>query len=256
MDVTPKFNLRKQIRQQICDLIEKQLKAGNYHYQIPTELELAETLQVSRATVREVLSEIAGEGWILRRHGQGTFINPTFSARKTPMTPMPYFLDIIEGYGRKASLRFIDYAVTQTAQQAAAQLQLNANKDLACMKLAYCADGAPRIVCYDYFDSERVNPETFAPMRQCSIFQMLYESAGCVVVWANTVLTSTHSGCFPEVSRLMEVPNGEIKPLLLVKNTCYDPKDHPVLYSESFFDTSLIEFSYVQQYGPGRGMDT
>ncbi len=255
MGETPRFNLRKIIRGQICDMIETQLRAGNYHYKMPTEMELAETLQVSRATVREVLSELAGEGWILRRHGSGTFINPTFSQRKTPMTPMPYFLDIITACGRKASLRFIDYGISPGAGAAAGQLRLGPGRQVACLKLAYCADGVPCIICYDYFDSERVNQETFAPMRQCSIFQMLYESAGFVVVWADTLLTATHTGAFPEVGRLMQAVPDEVKPLLLVKNTCFDQKDNPVLYSESFFDSGLIEFSYVQQYGPGRRMD-
>lgn len=42
---------------------------------LPTERQLAEALQVSRVTVRRALSRLQDQGLIIRRHGQGTFIN-------------------------------------------------------------------------------------------------------------------------------------------------------------------------------------
>lgn len=249
----PKFNLRKSIRQQVCALIEEKIQSGSY--QMPSELALAQELEVSRATIREVLSELAGEGWILRRHGNGTFINPTLTERKTPMMPMPYFLDIIAGYGKEPSIQFINYSLIRNSQEAAERLQLSPEQEIVRITLAYLADGEICIVCHDYFDAKLIDPETFAPMKQCSIFQRLYETAGCVVIWANTLLSATDTLRAPQVGQLMRVMPEDSKPLLLVKNICYDTKDHPVLYSESFFDTDLIEFSYVQQYGTGRKID-
>lgn len=249
----PKFNLRKSIRQQVCSLIEENLQSGSY--QMPSELALAQELEVSRATIREVLSELAGEGWILRRHGNGTFINPTLMERKTPMMPMPYFLDIIAGYGKQPSIQFVNYTLIRNSPEAARRLRLPPEQEMVLLTLAYRADGEVCIVCHDYFDANLINAETFAPMKQCSIFQMLYETAGCVVVWANTLLSATDTLHVPQAGQLMRVAPGVSKPLLLVKNICYDTKDRPVLYSESFFDTDLIEFSYVQQYGAGRKID-
>ena len=248
-----RFNLRKSIRQQICTLIKEKLQRGSY--QMPSELALAQELGVSRATIREVLSELAGEGWIFRRHGNGTFINPTLTKRQTPMMPMPYFLDIIAGYGKEPSIQFVNYSLIRDCKEAAEQLLLSPEQEIVRITFAYRADGEVCIICHDYFDARLIDPETFAPMKQCSIFQMLYEIAGCVVVWANTELSAVDTLRAPQVGQLMQVVSGDFKPLLLVSNTCYDTEDRPVFYSESFFDTDLIKFGYVQQYGTGRKMD-
>ncbi len=248
------YNLRQSVRQQICALIEEQLQTGDR--QMPAEVVLAQKLGVSRSTIREVLSVLAGEGWIIRRHGCGTYINPTLAQLKTPLTPMPYFWDIIAGCGKTPSIRFVDYTILEHPPQCTGHLQLPPGRDIARLKLAYCADGQICIVCYDYFDAGLINRETFTPMKQCSIFQMLYETSGCVVVWANTMLSASDTRRMPEAGRLMQVAPEDFKPLLLVKNICYDTKDQPILYSECLFDTDLVEFGYVQQYGTGRKRDT
>lgn len=42
---------------------------------LPSESELAAEFGVSRATVRTVLARLAAQGLILRRHGEGTYVN-------------------------------------------------------------------------------------------------------------------------------------------------------------------------------------
>lgn len=67
-----KSRLSQKIVLQICDLIRSgQIAPGD---RLPPERELAERLQVSRASLREALSALEISGLIETRHGGGTFV--------------------------------------------------------------------------------------------------------------------------------------------------------------------------------------
>lgn len=56
----------------LLSFLENQKFAGN---KLPTEEKLEEYLNVSRATVREILSVLSQEGVISKKHGQGNFFH-------------------------------------------------------------------------------------------------------------------------------------------------------------------------------------
>lgn len=74
MDLRPirTKKIYEEIVQQIKDLVyEGNLKPGD---RLPSERELSERLNVSRASVREALSALAAMGIIVIRRGEGTFV--------------------------------------------------------------------------------------------------------------------------------------------------------------------------------------
>lgn len=62
------YQLREQIRDNIL--------SGKWEYgkELPPELRLCETLQLSRATVKQAMDELVREGLIERKRGKGTFV--------------------------------------------------------------------------------------------------------------------------------------------------------------------------------------
>ena len=70
--VRPK-RVADQVFEQIRDLIFRgQLKPGD---QLPPERELADTMGVSRPTVRQAVGKLVNLGLVIQRQGQGTFVN-------------------------------------------------------------------------------------------------------------------------------------------------------------------------------------
>src|SRR5256884_9256464 len=69
--VIKKIRIHEEVVTQIHELIrEGRLKAGD---QLPSERELADTFQVSRASVREALRALETHGLIISRTGMGNF---------------------------------------------------------------------------------------------------------------------------------------------------------------------------------------
>ena len=69
---------------QVVDRLKRDIKMGVYKEKekFPSEFELAKTLGVSRATLREALRTLEEENVVVRRHGVGTFVNskPLFNS--------------------------------------------------------------------------------------------------------------------------------------------------------------------------------
>jgi GntR family transcriptional regulator len=61
---------------QIARILREKIQSQEYAPggQIPTEVELCETYQVSRITVREAINKLVQEGWLDRRQGKGTYV--------------------------------------------------------------------------------------------------------------------------------------------------------------------------------------
>ena len=69
------ISLARQVVQEILTGIE----AGNLTRDnglLPSETELSQRFEVSRATIREALSQLEQRGVVNRRHGVGTFVVP------------------------------------------------------------------------------------------------------------------------------------------------------------------------------------
>ena len=78
----------KTITEQVILLLQERINTGEYapESRIPSESELADELNVSRASVRTALSALASTGLISRKHGDGTFV----SAKRPGLTSMTF----------------------------------------------------------------------------------------------------------------------------------------------------------------------
>lgn len=75
--------------QQLCDAVIQAINTGllQPHARIPSDRELAETLGMSRMTIRHAMTELVREGWLYSQSGKGTFVRgPKMRQRQQILT--------------------------------------------------------------------------------------------------------------------------------------------------------------------------
>src|SRR3954447_1037604 len=96
---------QEQIRQQVIQLIQ-QLGIGEA---IPSERKLSSDLGVSRLTLRAALDELVREGYLVRRHGSGTFVGEPKIAQQLTLTS---FSEDMRRRGMRPGSRTLQLGVT------------------------------------------------------------------------------------------------------------------------------------------------
>lgn len=164
-------------------------EAAQRRLPLPTEVELAEALGISRPMVREALVRLEARGLVARRAHQGTF--PNVAALSVPFR-------IDESYELTASLSDAGYQV-EVDVVSAAWSELNAVEaaDLEAAAGASCfrvvkrwiVDGRPLIVAEDVVPAKRRDDVVFD--EEFSVFATVETLRGVGVEWESATLRPT-----------------------------------------------------------------
>ncbi|MBN1266622.1 MAG: GntR family transcriptional regulator [Anaerolineales bacterium] len=136
----------KEVELKLLDLIEK----GEWNDgRLPSETDLAGQFQVSRVTVREALSSLAGMGVVQRKHGLGTFISKDWfggSAGIQARLDEPFELGtMITQSGFDMTISVVSFNYGKTTERNARLLNISADDETFTVHKIFMADGMPAI---------------------------------------------------------------------------------------------------------------
>jgi GntR family transcriptional regulator len=141
------FRINRLDKAPLYDLIEQNLRELILHDQlhmgeaVPSEWELADLYGVSRLTVRNALDNLTRQGWLIRRHGVGTFVA---HPKITEITPSKLsFTEQMRAIGRKPSSHLISLRVVPADAEVASQLKLEQGEPVVEIVRLRLADGEP-----------------------------------------------------------------------------------------------------------------
>lgn len=99
---------------QLKEIIKNSIEEGLYQDKIPSERELTEQHEVSRATVREAVSQLVREGMLEKKHGKGTFIS--IKPIHDWLGSLSSMTETINQMGMKPGAKLIEHMVVKTPE--------------------------------------------------------------------------------------------------------------------------------------------
>lgn len=132
--------------QQVYQLLRNKILAGYWDAKeaLPSENELVEQYQVSRATIRQALDELVSDGLIYRRQGKGTFVSPPNVEQG--LVRIVSFTEDMHQRGLQPGTKLISAGLVPATAVQAHHLQIEVNESLARIERLRLADDMPMSV--------------------------------------------------------------------------------------------------------------
>lgn len=225
----------------------EELENGRYSgaAQLPSELELASDLGVSRTVVRDALSELERDGYLERVRGIGTLVNRDVVQLKNRMDQKLEFYKMIRAIGKEP--RSDNLSVTrEIASPALAeklQLPTDATQTLVFVRRRVMADDTPVLFSTDIlplslFDNKRLEGIDFSqPIFDIAARHCHTEVTETV---AHLYAVSGPAGIRRQLALRPE------QALLQLEEICYSRLCKPVLCCQTYY-TDFFDFAMVRK---------
>lgn len=241
ISVEKNIPLRIKIADQLRSLIKSEYPNGG---QIPSEEELSTSLGISRGTLRQALSILDEEGFIVRKHGSGTFINPHV-LRLSVRADLPFRLtELIENAGYQASVNVLNKDIQPSSPEISNILQMSDEEEQMVLTRLFLADNKPAIYIRDHFPSSLICAE----YSEDDLNNFLFEFIGnrCHIKLSYTLSEIVPTNADPEIASELNIPVSA--PLMKCNDTHFNEDNMPIVFSEVYYKDEFIRFHLMRKY--------
>ena len=108
---------------------------------LPTEDVLCSYFNVSRITVRKALNELLNEGYIIKKHGKGSYVNTGIA--RMQLNSLQSFTEEMKSRGMTASSKVLCVSLLNADNIVSNKLQVEENFKIYCIERLRLANGEP-----------------------------------------------------------------------------------------------------------------
>jgi DNA-binding GntR family transcriptional regulator len=202
--------------------------------QLPNEDELAARFEVSRATIREAVRGLVEAGYLVRRHGTGTFVTATSRHRHTLNANMSYTA-MIRQAGLKPGKRLVGKLTRPATAEEAATFAIAVGEPIVVIERIRTGDDKPVVYSADRIPLAVLGKEVDV-VGDTSLYELL-EDLGVPVRSAFATLRPVVAGA--RLARLLEVRVGS--PLQHIEQVDFDELSRPVVSSSEWHVADVFE---------------
>ncbi|MDD2922781.1 MAG: GntR family transcriptional regulator [Anaerolineales bacterium] len=240
------FIQSKTVSNQVDELLLERIREGIYPSggRMPSESELSEEFGVSRATVRTALAKLAATGLILRKQGDGTYVNARAHEASAHMGNLWDLVCLIEGNGYKSTIRPLSIECRPATEKEALALALGIGDEVISLRRLFYADQravilADNVIPFSLLREpiESINGE----LHIRDIFQTYFhQKIASAITDIRSVLISAEA---------LEFFGGESsRAILQLQVTFYGKNNLPLAFGINDFDDSALRLSLVQAW--------
>ncbi|AIW83857.1 GntR family transcriptional regulator [Bacillus mycoides] len=217
---------------QIADVLEQNIRDGlfNETKKLPTEEALMNRFEVSRNTIRKVISQLVNRGYIFQVQGSGMFL------RETSVTDY-INLGSLRGLtknlvSQNIETKVLEIEVIEANEEIVERMQCEIGTRLYFLKRLRIVDGKPFSIEVSYFKKDII-PYLNEEIALSSVYSYFIEDLRLNIGFADKVISCEKIN--KENAKLLELNEGD--PALLIENTVY-------LVNGTIFELSQSMFHY------------
>ncbi|MCG8540236.1 MAG: GntR family transcriptional regulator [Clostridia bacterium] len=160
---------------QLMDIIIEEINSGKYKEKdkLPSERELCEIYDISRATVRQTIQELEKAGYIYKQHGKGTFVSP--ERFKQNLLKFYSFTEEMKKLGKIPSSKVIAFEIIESNEKIAKKMKMTAGKKVYKFTRLRLADSKPMMLETSYIPYDRFKGISKNDLEQKAMYDIFTE---------------------------------------------------------------------------------
>ena len=225
------------IKKSLFDYVkENNLKVGD---KLPTEMEFAEILGISRLTLREALKVLSEDGLTYTVHGIGTFISGNFGSINDTIDINLGITEMISAAGFRPGVKYFEKNLVKASSEVALALRIPDGSDVLVCKRVRTADDNPVVYSIDFFSPALVMAFLTTNDDNISIYKFMEDDMGIKI--GSSAAEIIPVSCSQEISKKLEYDVD--KPVIMIKQFTTDIKGSPLLFTEEYFRPDRFKIS-------------
>lgn len=239
------------IADQVTLVLHTRIRDGVYlaGVRLPSEQELAEEFKVSRGTVRTALATLTSQGLVVRKQGDGTYINDINYEKNSLLTAIWEFVHLIEASGREPSIIPLSVQRRTAITDEEKLLEIENGEDVIAIERLFCADEKPVILSLN-ISPLRIFPEDIDDLDAAlGIHEFL--SRYCDNAIASVDVTISPIMPIESVRDILSIDSGT--PILFLEEIFRDANRVPLVFASNYYycDEKLSLQDVRPWYGKG-----
>jgi GntR family transcriptional regulator len=237
-----KASLSAQAQQYLLSLIED----GTYEPgdQLPSQSELAAQLGISRPTLREALLNLEQDGFIVLRHGVGTFIAPGYAHRlESGLERLESILELAERQSMQLGFRALEVQEEAATAELADGLGVAMDSPLTTIRRVIVAESTPVAYMVDIVPSSVLAVADIDESFNGSVLDLLRQKLDVQSARAVADISAINVNDF--LAGKLLVPLGQA--LLLLEELVYAEDGSVLDFSRNYFVPEYFRFHVLRR---------
>ena len=230
----------------VADALRQQIVSGALARgeRLSNEIDLAQALAISRATLREATRMLMQNGLLVSRRGVGTFVAKRVPRLVHGQLDMGMSMtELIRRMGGEPGSKHCTVTTVKASGEVAEALDIAEGSPVALIERVRLIDRQPLAWANEYVTiAGEAEFESIHRFDGGSLFRFVTQTLRRQIACNKLVLTAVSAST--KIANNLHLKRGH--PLLVIRETHYDRDGLPVLYLLNYYNTELVDFAVVR----------
>jgi GntR family transcriptional regulator len=231
--------------QRLHEYLRNLIAAAKPGDKLPSEPQLARSLGVARATLREAMRTFETQGLLYRRQGSGTYISHPTHVLDSGLEVLESIETLADRNGLEVKMEELKVEFRSGTEEELGALGLQPGALVTHVSRVIRAEGHPAAFLIDILPGDVLTLEELKDKFTGSVLDLLLRKGNLALAYSRTEISAESASV--EVSRALGIQRGD--GLLKFTAYLYDTRRQVVDYSFSYFLPGYFKFHVVRRVG-------